>query len=148
MKNLLILIGRFLPLIAGWLIVGSLVLLGQAAFAGPAVDRAGIAMSAIKNANVPEARVVEHVTAWAEKAEPRLKGVESCQTIDEEEVCTTTYEVDPWTDEEAAQMWMSDIGMFTFRQTNSRRDRIKDQEQKSTMDAIKAQKVANRLEDL
>ena len=130
-----------------------LLLVAPLAVAGPAIDRARDAMSAIQGSQVTNARGLEVIQAWAVTAEPRYKPVmgEVCETVDEVETCNTVQtgtELDPFTNEEMAQMWLDKMKMFNVRRVNQYRDTAKDEELKAQRDALDAIRSANRIVDL
>ena len=139
-----------------------LLLVAPLAVAGPAVDRARDAMSAIQGSQVTNARGLEVIQAWVVIDEVRTVPVTQCVTDPDQsrvchaesgdpapcQICTTTHVVDPYTNEEMAQMWLDKMKMFNVRRVNQFRDTIKDEELKAQRDALDAIRSANRIVDL
>lgn len=139
-----------------------LLMIGTSVFAGPAVDRARDAMSAIQGSQVTNARGLEVIAAWAVTAEPRTKPVmgEVCEdtivgevdgSVIIENVCSQKQvgtEPDPYTNEEMAQMWLNKMKYFNVRRLTEYRKAAKRQELKADQDALNAQIDAAEVSDL
>ena len=114
-----------------------------------AIAQVKAALTAIQGSTVSNERGLEVINAWASTVEPRMKNVIELQMIDEVETeVVTGQEVDPWTNEEAAQIWLDKMVGFNLRRVNEYRDSAKDAEQKTAVDALESEKKANRITKL
>lgn len=117
-------------------------------FAGPAIDRAKVAMEAFKGAPISNEVALIVVTEWATSVEPRMKSVTICNLIDEEEICFTSQVPDPWNVEELAGLYLDRHYGFDLRQYNAYRMRFKRANLQAQQDVLNAQVEAERVTDL
>jgi len=118
--------------ILGWLIIGGLFFGAEAALAGPAVDNAKAAMSAIQGSTVTDARALEMANSILVTVPPRVvDGV-----------------VVPWSTEEKAQHYLNFLKGIHLGYLNDYRDALKDVEQQASKEIMELEKKNNRLVDL
>ena len=122
-------------------------MLTMAVNAGPAVDRARIAMEALKGGAVTDATGLAVLDAWNE-LDPVRARVE-CTPDPAPELPDVCVEViDLYNAEEKAQLWMNRIYSWNLRRLTEYRQAAKRVELQAAQDALDAQIAAEAVNDL